>query len=116
MSTLDHALAEMRRRGIERGGEIYLTPESGIACIAVCQEDDLAVVGVEGFVIDEGSTVPLIDQIADFSQLRAIDWSSFRNESNREAIEFINQLPRSVGLHVSLTLLSRGEWEEIRSS
>ncbi len=111
MSGRDHAIGEMTRRGMTRGGEVYLTPEAAAACVRICEDDDVAVIGLEGYLIDEASTVPLLDQIADFSGLRAVDWLTFRTEVNREALEFIEDLPRRVGLLIALTLLSREEWE-----
>jgi hypothetical protein len=114
MSPIAHAISEIRHRGRSRGGEIYLTPEAAIDCVRVCEENDVAVVGVEGFILDEASTAPLLDEIADFSELAAVEWASFRQEVNREAVEFIKELPKRVGLNVTLTLLSSEEWRRSR--
>ena len=91
-------------------GEAYLTPEDAVDCVRLCEEHNVAVIGVEGFTVDEGSTVPLSTEIADLAVREDPDWSTYRGGANRDAEAFIRQLPRLVGIRVCLTLLSESEW------
>ena len=80
--------------------------------VEVCQKNNLAVIGFEGFLYDskEETVEPLSDQIADFSAVEASSWEEFRNLCNKYCKNLIRRLPPQDELVVNFTVLSQVKW------
>ncbi len=121
------SIADFYHRGIVRGGELYLSVPEALAFLDVCREQDLTVVGVEGFVLEEEKLKPQQEAIADGSSIEASTWPEFQEKSNRFAEAFLHALKACPGLSlprtpirgsggrpelvVNLTTLSEEEWK-----
>lgn len=56
-----------------------------------CEEYDVAVLGIEGFIVLEGRRIPDMNCIADFSELIEIAGGDFPKCSRKAAIKFIEE-------------------------
>lgn len=110
MASTTQTIAGFRRRGLVRGGELYLSVSEAIAYAKRCREKGLAVIGVEGFYLSGDALVPQQDLIADASRIEADTWQAFQQKSNRFTADFLHQLTDRRGLVVNLTTLSEEEW------
>ena len=102
-----------RKHGISQdGGELYLRVSMALKFVEVCQKNNLAIIGFEGFLYDddEGTLEPLLDQIADFSTVQASHWEAFRNLCNKYCRNLIRGLSQKERMAINFTVLSRSEW------
>lgn len=57
-----------RRRGITRGGTLFLEAEDALELVRLCRERGVPVLGVDGVRITEQSTQPDLRHSVDFSE------------------------------------------------
>jgi hypothetical protein len=108
--TFEQVLDGFRRRGIVRGGELLLTPGDALEVVSRCVASDLAVIGIEGMIVDDDYTTPQQDLIADCSSESAVTWSEYRDDANACSRAFLARLPARASLFVSLTGIGAGDW------
>ena len=110
MLSENEIIEHFRKNGIFQGGELYLATPAALKFLTNCEENDLAVIGVEGFQYHCGKVKPLLDQIADYSSAKASRWEEFRDVCNTSCKAFIFGLPQEEELVVNFTVLSQEEW------
>ena len=110
MLSENEIIAHFRQNGVFQGGELYLEIPTALKFLTRCDENDLAVIGVEGFQYRCGKVKPLLDQIADYSSAKASRWEEFRDICNQSCKDFIFGLPQEEGLVVNFIILSQEEW------
>lgn len=93
-------------------GELYLPRASSLEFIQACEENDLAVVGIEGFRYEDGKLLPQLDLIADYSSTPDASWSSYKNACNNSARIFVEDSDSRYSLCFSFTVMSREEFEK----
>lgn len=98
-------------RMVVRGAEHYLQPSDAVELVDVCDENDLAVVGIEAFYVEEGGIAPISGLIADFSRGDARHWVEYRQACNAESSGFLRRIPAKVNLRVAVTVLSEQDWK-----
>ena len=59
--------AEFRDKGIVRGGLLLLPTKAAIELVHRCRKENLNILGIEGFIIEENVTQPLIEHSIDFT-------------------------------------------------
>jgi hypothetical protein len=94
-------------------GELYLPKSRALDLIAVCQENDLAIIGIEGFIYDAGKFVPQSDLIADYSTSRASrerDWIEYRDSCNTAAKHFVQSANSRENLYFTFVISSCEEF------
>ncbi len=106
----EQVLDGFRRRGIIRGGELLLAPGDALELVSRCEASDLAVIGIEGMLVDDDHTTPLQDLIADCSSVSATTWNEFRDVANACSRAFLARLPARQSLFVSLTAIGAIDW------
>jgi hypothetical protein len=95
---------------IIRGNEYYMERGVALQFIELCDKNDFAVIGIEGFWIS-GKTVSDSHWIADYSSnLRVRDWNQVMKLNGSEARRFVDSAP--LGIRFSIVVLSRSEYEE----
>lgn len=99
-------------KGVSRGGEQYLRVPAARDLIDELKEGGCAVVGIEGVELTEEETRPLMDTIADFSKDPEDTWRGYVLDCAWQARAFVDTLPDRDTIYVTLTALSREEWEE----
>lgn len=99
-----------RKHGIFQGEELYLDIPTALKFLTVCEENDLAIMGIECFQYNGGKIKPVLDQIADYSSAEAANWEEFRNLCNNSCKAFIYSLLTEDALVVNFTVLSQKEW------
>jgi hypothetical protein len=77
-------LARFHDYGQIHGGELYLASTAAHDFVAACQENEIAVVGIEGFKVSGDKRLPLLDGIADYSariihESQTRSWDSLHN-------------------------------------
>lgn len=96
------------QHSVARGGEHYFEREIAVQFVDVCEANDFAVIGIEGFWISE-KTLPDSHWIADFSStLQRGGWDDIKATTAAEARRFMNRAPS--GLRFSTVVLSRAEF------
>jgi hypothetical protein len=75
-------------------GDVALFSVSdGLVLMDYCEKSGIAVLGVEGFRLKEGSRVPDMDCIADFSELAAVSGAEFQERSIFAMKGFLSSMP-----------------------
>ncbi len=96
--------------GLVRGDELYLNKENAVAFIRDCQKNELAVIGVEGFLYEDGKLFPQLDLIADYSATEAFSWESYKQTCNSDSEAFVNSIGLTDDVYLSLVVLSPEEY------
>lgn len=104
-------ISRFRKHGIFRGNELYLKVPIARDFLATCQENNLAILGVEGFIYHEeiDAIESKLDYIADFSEVEAPNWEVYRNLCNQLCKDFLCHLPSRTDLVVNFSVLPE-EW------
>jgi hypothetical protein len=76
---------ELASRGVQHGTELYFEIDAAPEVVAFCDQQGIAIVGMEGFLLKEDGLYPLLDHIADFSAVRASTRAEFVSSCNRNA-------------------------------
>lgn len=97
-------------QGFVRGGELYLSLPQALNLIADCYQNNLAVIGIEGFICEKGMLEPQLNAIADFSTNNADNWDSYRDICDRGSRDFLHQLHSLKELVFTFVILSEKEW------
>ncbi|MGC1308182.1 MAG: hypothetical protein WA885_13225 [Phormidesmis sp.] len=103
-------LQRYSERGFVQSSETYLPPSVGLAVVDECQKNDLAVISVETFVLENTSIQPKLDLIADYSSTKATRWHDYRDICNNAAKLFLMDLLSSDKFIVSFVIESQSEW------
>ena len=59
--------------------------------IEYCNENNLSVIGVEGFICNEGEIKPDMDCILDLSELKVDNWEEYKKQSLKIVRDFLKQ-------------------------
>ncbi|WP_144108542.1 hypothetical protein [Paraburkholderia sp. BCC1886] len=76
----------------EPGREIYFTSAVSLKIPADCDANDVAIIGVDTFTIDQGGTYLHMDGIADYSSAVGDPWDAMRPLCNRSARSMIEDM------------------------
>lgn len=104
-----------RHRGMTRGaGSLYLEIPIALDFLATCEANNLAIIGVEGFLYnDKKDTIqPIMDYIEDYSDIEAPHWKAYRNLCNQRCRDFLCHLPSKSEFVVNLVVISQAEWQQ----
>ena len=63
---------EFRNKGILRGRTLHFRPEDAIAVVRRCRERGIAIHGIDGFIITEHVTQPVMEQSMDLSDIASL--------------------------------------------
>ena len=103
-------LTRFRDRGQLHGGELYLSSAAARDFVTACQENEMAVVGIEGFRVSGGKRISLLDCIADYSATSADTWQDFYHLCNEYSDKFLAAQPLERNIVFSLTTIAKDEW------
>jgi hypothetical protein len=103
-------LARFHDYGQIHGGELYLASTAAHDFVAACQENEIAVVGIEGFKVSGDKRLPLLDCIADYSATSADTWQDFCRLCNKYSHEFLAAQPLDQHIVFNLVTMSKDEW------
>ena len=112
MLSEERLFEQYHQRGIVQNGELYLRAATAFDFVAQCEENDLAIIGIEGFTVENGEIRPRLDLIGDFSLIETFDWRQYRDACIRFAKRFICGLPTWDGIVLTFVLLSQEEWAD----
>lgn len=107
-------LAHFGSRVVTQSGEAFLRLDDALQLVAGCRSLQLAVIGIEGFVMSPPAVYPDLDRIADFSDSGAGTWRAYADACNDAAEQFLREIApkrRDTDFVVSLTVLSEQDWE-----
>jgi len=93
-----------------RGGEMYIRRRSVSKFINLCGQNNIAIVGIEGFNLSGEKIIPDMNLIADLSCSKGKIWSDYMQNCNDSTIMFFDQMIAESNLIFSFTLLSEHEW------
>ena len=99
-----------RTRGQIQGGELYLPLAAALDFLSACQENDIAVVGIEGFTDAGGKKTPVLDCIADYSTTTADTWLDFCRLCNEASRKFLSMQASDKSMVFTLVTLTKDEW------
>lgn len=108
MST--NVFGQYRQYGFVSGGEFYIPSQYAINFVEDCSLRNIAVIGVEGFLIFDQKIMPLLDEIADFSSVVAPDWQNFVDQCNVAAKRFLEIYGEDQKKIFSFVFINKDEW------
>jgi hypothetical protein len=108
--TPDEVEQQFSERGEMHEGALCLPPLDAIECLHLCESNDLAVIGVDTFLAEEGRMVPQLHLVADFSSMSHDDWQAFREFCNTETERFIASVTEQQGLMITLSIAPAAAW------
>ena len=95
---------------IQRGGELFVHVKQTLEFVDICQNENLVIIGIEGFKLDNYVTKPQLDIIADFSpNLPPKDWLMFKNQTNQAAKTFLLNFIQKKDLWFTFVTLTEKE-------
>lgn len=92
------------------GGELYIPKQIASDFIDLCENNDLAVIGIEGLIYEDGKFIPQLDLIADYSSLHPVSWTSYKGTCNSAARAFIASSKSPGDLYFSFVISSYDEF------
>ena len=110
MLTEHDLVACFRHRGQMQGGELYLPLSAALDFLSACQENDIAVVGIESLQDVGGKKTPLLDCIADYSTTAADTWLDFCRLCNEASRKFLSMQAAATNIVFTLVTLTKDEW------
>ncbi|MEM8949566.1 MAG: hypothetical protein AAGA21_00730 [Pseudomonadota bacterium] len=68
---------EFRAKGEQRGGVLLLTPADAVAMIRRCREENIRVLGLDAFIVNEKTIQPVMAESIDYGDRDDVDdrWS-----------------------------------------
>ncbi len=87
--------------------EVYLSCDEAVECIERCQQEMIAVIGIEVFHKKGGKLIPDPDGICDWGGPKDEEWEGFCADCNELSLRFLCALPRSIDTLVTLVALTR---------
>lgn len=94
------------KHSLHRPG-IYLGLSAACDFVAECENNNLAVIGIECFTMyTDGSIEPRSDLIADCAFADILNWAVRRQTCNECAKSFLTELPDAPGLVVNFVVIS----------
>ena len=77
-----------------------------------CQRRDLAIIGIEGFMLQNEEIIPQLDAIADFSSVASTDWKTYQATCNKAAKYFLKEMNNDERTMLfNFVVQSKSEWE-----
>ncbi|MFM0028371.1 hypothetical protein PQR70_19145 [Paraburkholderia madseniana] len=114
MTIYEKILEKYRSASIgEPGTEIYVEGEAALGIPADCEDNNVAIIGVDTFTITPGSTYPHLDGIADYSPKVRRPWDDFRQRCNKAALEFMQEMltEKGANTYFSVVIIDVDEYE-----
>jgi hypothetical protein len=96
--------------GTLRGCEIYLKIPEALNFIKDCQINELAIIGVEGFLLRDGQLHPQIDIIVDYSSLNVSSWQEYVVTCNQSTQGVLSEFRDRQDLVINFVLLAEEQW------
>jgi hypothetical protein len=97
-------IKEFNKRGKIVSGELVFNAQTALDFVDACESNDLAVIGVEGFILESGGLRPQPNMIADYSSAEKSTWKQFRDLCNRSAKQFLRTISSKPGLVFSIVV------------
>jgi hypothetical protein len=94
---------------VVRGNLRFFDLDNARAFIDAAADNDIAVIGVEGFNLTSNDTIPLIDLVGDFSDAPSANWNQFRDATRASAKRFVDSITDG-RVFVVFTLTDRRRW------
>lgn len=94
MKSVEQVIKPYKRKAVITLGDYYFASEDGLHLIRECESNNLAIIGVEGFLLENSDLTPRLDLIADYSNEindRSKDWQTRRSTCNKAAATFIKK-------------------------
>ncbi len=111
MSSIEEVLQQYRRFQARESKALYLDPQQSLNLVETCNANNIAVVGIEGFIHTGGKIEPRLDLIADFSSLKSGDWQSYKASCNAAAERFLRASSQVPNVVFSFVLLAEHQWK-----
>ncbi len=111
--TPETVFKQFRQQGFESAGNLYLPPSVALTLVDAADRADLAVLGLEGFVLESGGLRPRLDLIADYSSAEGSTWADYRRACNSSARTFLRALPDTQGILIAVVLQPSDEWRGV---
>jgi hypothetical protein len=110
MITSENILENDELNSLQRSGEIYFKEDSFIKLLELCRQNNIAIIGIEGFEVDGEKIIPVADLIADYSDADANSWEEYIKICNSSAKLFFEQVLKGSSLLFNFTLQLEDEW------
>lgn len=106
--------SEYSFKGLMLGGELYLRLGDALNFVKECEANNLAVIGIEGALMERNNLIPQIDKIYDASSSNSNSWEKYRGSVNNGALKFLENLSVTEGLYFTSVVISELEYMELK--
>lgn len=111
MTALRDLLNRYRSRVVERFNELYFTPEVATQFVRDCEKANIAILGIEGFVLSNKKLYPQMDLIGDFSPRGSYSsWEEYRRLANESARRLLTEAGDRASLVFIINAWTAEEW------
>lgn len=105
-------LKRYEAQGFKSGNSLYLSTAYAIQFVQDCQNNNLSIIGIEGFHRQENLLQPLLDKIADFSRVSADNWIEFQSRCNQLSLNFLQNSNVQGDILWDFTIIDTTEWKD----
>jgi hypothetical protein len=103
-------------RGFKSGGQLLYEIPTARDVVAFCATREIAVVGLEGFVVSEGNVRPLLDYIASWDDVPRHPWAEYVKKCQEYAARTLDLWAGTApdGFRVRVAMASEQEIASLR--
>ena len=111
MTALRDLLNRYRGRVVDSFNDLYFTREVAIQFVRDCEEANIAILGIEGFVQSNKGLYPQMDLIGDFSPQGSYpSWEEYRRLANESAMRLLAEADDRASLVFIINAWTAEEW------
>ena len=102
--------SQFKSRAVQVGRNLdstYFPIDVAEEIVRKCDELNIPVIGLEGFLLESGYVIPQIDAIEDFSRADKPDWESYVKNTNNLSRRILKEWRERTNLVACLTLGSK---------
>jgi hypothetical protein len=108
--TIPEILAQFQSQGIDRAGEIFFPLFVVVEILKRSENVDIAVIGIEGFIVSEGVVRPQLDLIGDCGDVATDDWELMKRIARQCVARVVTAAMERENIHFALEFMSHDEW------
>lgn len=98
-------------RDKKENSELLLSPTRSLLFIDACTKNEIAILGIEGFIKEQQKIIPRTDIIADFSSFDNIEWNEYLKKITFLAKQFILDFSNIPNILFHLVIKSKKDFK-----
>lgn len=112
--SVPESLSQFRSQVVEQAGEVFFPAAIIADVLRHCEDANLAIDGIEGFIVSPQRVEPQLDLIGDCGRVATGDWQIAKTKSRECAARVVEAARARKSVHFTLEFLSQQDWERRR--